>query len=317
VRDWTVKLRGFETVLPVLWQKRNPRTPTSDIIWNARYLVHTLRPKQVILFGYNYSTYIVVMMMRALFRRRTHLFCETTLSDRTLKGWKRALKTFLFRVAFDQFIVPGKRSAEYLMAHGVAQENIFFARNASPMCPASTQELEKTPGLRLLFVGRLAPEKRIVEFTRAFAQLGTNHRLSIVGDGPDAGEVSEIAESHPGIELLGAMEPDHLPEIYARHDALVLVSESEPWGLVVNEAVNFGLALLLSPQVGSAPELLDGNGVSLEEITVDLLGRALKELEDNLTTFRTQSLRIAAASTPARQAAGILAVATGAEIDEC
>ena len=92
---------------------------------------------------------------------------------------------------------------------------------------------------------------------------------------------------------------------------LVLVSESEPWGLVVNEAVNFGLALLLSRSVGSAPDLLDGNGEYLEEITVDRLNDALEKIKNNLINYRKQSLRIAAESTLSHQASSFLSVAKG------
>jgi len=39
-------------------------------------------------------------------------------------------------------------------------------------------------------------------------------------------------------------------------DVLVLPSEFEPWGLVVNEALNFGLDVITSDQVGAAADLV-------------------------------------------------------------
>ncbi|MDA8760468.1 glycosyltransferase family 4 protein [Amylibacter sp.] len=311
VRDWKVELSIFESVLPVVWQQRNYRTPTSDTIVNVRYFSQTLKQRHLILFGYNYLTYVVVACMRAVLRRPTHLFCETTLSDNVSLKWKKAVKSFFFRVVFDQFFVPGKRSADYLTAHGVAKENIVFARNNSPIYPDVPPILEQTLGLRLLFVGRLASEKRILEFVQIFSKLKSHHQLSIVGSGPDADEILTFSEICPAIEILGEIENNKLPEIYGRHDVLVLVSESEPWGLVVNEAVNFGLALLLSRSVGSAPDLLDGNGEYLEEITVDRLNDALEKIKNNLINYRKQSLRIAAESTLSHQASSFLSVAKG------
>lgn len=316
VRDWSVELRNYETVLPRVLQIRNHRTPTSDVIVNFGYLVKTVRPHHVILFGYNYPTYLVVAFVRAILRRPTYLFCETTLADSSALGWKKTLKSILLRSVFDKFVVPGSRSAEYLIAHGVSQAHIHFARNSSNLRPNERLVPEQAPELRLLYVGRLSPEKKIIEFSRTFSKLGGNHRLTIVGDGPDAGEITALAEAHPRIEMLGAMSSDQLPKIFERHHVLVLVSDSEPWGLVVNEAVNFGLALLLSRQVGSAPELLDGNGRYLEEITVDQLETMLEDIELHLVRYREQSLRIAADSTVQMQAAGFLSLAKDSDNEE-
>ena len=311
VRNWKVELRSFEKVLPIIWQKRNNYTTTSDVIINVRYLMLTLHKKNVVLFGYNYFTYLVVASARALLRRPTHLFCETTLFDGTSSGWKKILKSLLLRVVFDHFIVPGKRSAEYLVAHGVDQKDISYARNSSSMYPSNPSIFLQPPTLRLLFVGRLAPEKKILNFVQVFAKLSTRHSLSVVGEGPDKNKISKIAASHPQIEMLGSFDPIQLPRIYACHDVLILVSEKEPWGLVVNEAINFGLALLLSPQVGCAPDLLDENGEYLEYITVKHISLALKKIEDNLMRYRQKSLRIANISTVSQQAKDFLASIKG------
>jgi len=310
VRDWIVELRSFETVLPVLWQRRNSYTPTSDFIVNTKFVVRTLRPQHVILFGYNYVTYLIIAFLRAVFRRPTHLFCETTMSDTGAAAWKRILKSLLFRLVFDRYIVPGKRSAEYLAAHGVRPENISFACNSSPMVPKRPPKLIPTKQLKLLFVGRLSPEKRILEFTRVFAELGLGHHLTVVGDGDIATEISKVAKCHTCIDILGPKEPAQMSEIYGHHDVLVLVSNSEPWGMVVNEAINHGLALVLSPQVGCMPDLLDGNGVVIEDISPDQLAACLDDIARNLVAYRAKSLEIAKKTTTGRQASGFLAILT-------
>ena len=92
---------------------------------------------------------------------------------------------------------------------------------------------------------------------------------------------------------------------------LVLVSGSETWGLVVNEAINHGLALVLSPQVGCGPDLLDGNGLYLHEISSEQIARALSEIAKNLPAYRARSLNIAEETTIERQAAKFLTVISG------
>lgn len=308
VRNWKVELSSFETVLPVLWQKRNVRTPTSDYIFNTGYLSRIFRPRHVILFGYNYITYIFIAIVRAITKRPTHLFCETTMSDSSANVLKIKMKSIFFKLFFDRFIVPGQRSRDYLLAHGIPQEQISVVRNASSIRPDRLIEPCLGNNLRLLFVGRLSLEKRILEFSRAFAQITTSSTLTLVGSGPLTDEINKVIEHCPRIVMLGEINSNDLTKIYSQHDVLVLVSDSEPWGLVVNEAVNHGLALMLSPQVGSSPDLLDGNGVYLSEISPGRISLALDEITKNFTVFRYRSLKIAEETTVAKQASGLLAV---------
>jgi glycosyltransferase involved in cell wall biosynthesis len=302
VRDWSVKLNSFETVLSVRRQKRNPTTPTSDFITNNGYLGLVLRPTTVILFGYNYRTYLATALVRRLLGRETYLFCETTLMDTSKSNSKKVIKEIIFRLFFDRFIVPGQRSAEFLNAHGVPQDRVFFARNASHLCPNQPPKLNPAAKIRLLYVGRLAPEKRILEFVRVFSHVDTSATLTLVGSGPFSQEIADIAAGDERIEMLPSLDQNHLSAIYARHDALVLVSKSEPWGLVVNEAINFGLALMLSPEVGCLPDLLDGNGVQVKTISHNGIDDAIRTLQRSLLSYRQRSLEIARETTVEQQA---------------
>ena len=77
---------------------------------------------------------------------------------------------------------------------------------------------------------------------------------------PQAGNRTEGdgRSQHPlGVERLGVLSPVELRELYAACDVLVLPSIPtrtfrEPWGLVVNEAMDRGLAVIASDAVGAA-----------------------------------------------------------------
>ena len=55
----------------------------------------------------------------------------------------------------------------------------------------------------------------------------------------------------------GFKNQSELPACYAAADVLVLPSESETWGLVVNEAMACGLPAIVSAAVGCAPDLIE------------------------------------------------------------
>jgi glycosyltransferase involved in cell wall biosynthesis len=107
-------------------------------------------------------------------------------------------------------------------------------------------------GFLALFVGRLVPEKGIDTLLEAWrdAVVPDGSALAFAGEGP-------LAPSGPGVHLLGRIERNELPPLYAAADALVLPSIAtatfrEPWGLVCNEAMHQGTPVIASDAVGAA-----------------------------------------------------------------
>ena len=82
-----------------------------------------------------------------------------------------------------------------------------------------------------------------------------------MGDGTLSTELrAEISSLGLGsvVHMLGFRNQTELPELYGAADVLVLPSDIEPWGLVVNDALACGAAVVVSDQVGSGPDLASG-----------------------------------------------------------
>jgi glycosyltransferase involved in cell wall biosynthesis len=60
-----------------------------------------------------------------------------------------------------------------------------------------------------------------------------------------------------GIENLGFLQPDDLPDLMGRSGAFVLPSRHEPWGVALHEAAAAGLPIVASDACGSADHLVD------------------------------------------------------------
>jgi glycosyltransferase involved in cell wall biosynthesis len=105
--------------------------------------------------------------------------------------------------------------------------------------------------------------KRAQDLIDAYAALSTDGRsepapyLVLIGEG-DVRESLE-AKAHglgwSSIKFLGFKNQTELPRYYDLCDLFVLVSEREPWGLVVNEVMNAGKPVILSSSVGAAADL--------------------------------------------------------------
>ncbi len=111
--------------------------------------------------------------------------------------------------------------------------------------------------LRFLYVGRLTEIKRVEDAIDAF--MATTHpgwSLRIVGTGPREGLLRQRAGSDPRVTFAGSRTYVDLGADFMAADVLVLPSSGEPWGLVVNEALGYGLRVLASDQVGAAYDML-------------------------------------------------------------
>lgn len=136
--------------------------------------------------------------------------------------------------------------------------------------------------VRVLYVGRLDAVKRALDLVRAFRELPAaawDWHLDIVGDGPNRLSVAAAATADPRIQMHGAVEYEELDTFYRKADILVLPSRHEPWGLVVNEAVGFGLWVVVSDQVG-AKELITSpeRGVVFPVGDIQRLGECLQRV---------------------------------------
>src|SRR5581483_3191529 len=80
------------------------------------------------------------------------------------------------------------------------------------------------------------------------------------------------------VVLTGFVNQGQIADYYAAADVLVLPSGHEPWGLVLNEAMCFGLPVIASDAVGAAPDLVrpGENGWTYPVGDVDALARALE-----------------------------------------
>lgn len=229
--------------------------------------------RMVILPGYHRPEYWAQLAAAILTGKVRAVFCDSTANDNPHSGWKAALKRAFF-ARCHAFFCYGERSREFLCQHGVPMERIFIRCQAAALphdydaeaaLEARIAQAAPSSAPRFLYVGRLAPEKSLDVLIDAFAAVRAERpgsRLVLVGSGPEGDSlVAKAGRLGLGdsVVFAGGMGPDELREEYLRATCLVLPSRSEPWGLVVNEALSYGCPAVVSLSCGCIPELvLDG-----------------------------------------------------------
>jgi glycosyltransferase involved in cell wall biosynthesis len=113
--------------------------------------------------------------------------------------------------------------------------------------------------VRILAVGRLVPDKNLDGLIAAFAGAGLSADeavLEIRGTGPLEGELRAQAERlGAAVEFSGPVAPAELGGVYAKADALALVSTYEPFGVTLREGAAAGLPLIASRRAGAVGDI--------------------------------------------------------------
>jgi glycosyltransferase involved in cell wall biosynthesis len=225
----------------------------------------------VVMPGYHRVEYWAMLFMCILLRRKRAVFCDSTDFDRPKADWKEFAKKLFFS-GCDGYFCYGIRSKEYLLKYGAQESKIIFRTQAAALPheydPARVLARHESAARRaskikrFTYVGRLSAEKGINDLLEAFARLcakGGDARLDIVGAGPLKAQltarVAELNLAH-AVHFLGAKSIDEIGELFMESTALVLPSHSEPWGLVVNEALSYGCPVVVSSVCGCVPDLV-------------------------------------------------------------
>jgi glycosyltransferase involved in cell wall biosynthesis len=141
---------------------------------------------------------------------------------------------------------------------------------------------------RLLHVGRLDRGKGVDVAVAALAELPPQTTLTIAGAGGEAYAESLASQAQAlgvreRLELLGAVEPDELPALYAQADAVVFpIRWEEPWGLVPLEAMGVGRPVVAVARGGARTYLRDGqNALLIGPDDPHALAAAVRRLADD------------------------------------
>ncbi len=253
------------------------------------------------------------------------LRAESWLKDRSRSNAKLALKRRFFdglKSLVDGVLPIGTLNAEYwryyfgsdvpqfLMPYAV--DNRYFAQRsveAADRRSGLMQEFGLEAGRPvILFASKLQTRKRCADLIEAYARLvGTGDcvastpYLLIVGDGEERGRLETQVKERAldSVRFCGFRNQSELPSFFDLASVFVLPSEHEPWGLIVNEVMNAGRAVIVSDDVGCQPDLItDGvEGCVFPVGDIDglrrALGRVLASPETVLEMGRRAKERIA------------------------
>ena len=209
-----------------------------------------------------------------------------------------AVTKIMYRYS-DAIVVYGEHIKEYLVSLGVDETKIFCAPHAvdnscfnKEVSDVDKGQIKLSLGISdqkiLLYVGRLELCKGLEYLIEAVSKIQSPKIVIVfIGGGSQRSNLAEKCRAlNVQNRFLEFVKNDQLRQYYAVADIFILPSIStksfkEPWGLVVNEAMNQGCPVIATDAVGAAAGGLvenGGNGFIVPEKSAKDLHRAITEI---------------------------------------
>jgi glycosyltransferase involved in cell wall biosynthesis len=143
-----------------------------------------------------------------------------------------------------------------LSPYTIDVERFAFARRLTRQ--AARARVGVPDGLPVvLFAGKLTEHKRPIDLVRAMRLLDAPARLVVAGTGELHDRVAaEARQARIPFTDLGFVNQSEIPCVYRAANVLALPSESETWGVAVNEAMACGTPAVCSGGVAAADDLV-------------------------------------------------------------
>lgn len=188
-------------------------------------------------------------------KRKNCVICESSAIESSFVGLKGWIKKLIIR-RMGTALPSGEPHREIFTSIGYKGKIVLTGGvgifNKQPRKILAGKSGGNETEKKYLYVGRLIDCKNVRFLVKRFNESGKP--LTIVGNGELSDELKVCAKSN--ISFLGFVDNVKLKDIYQSHDVFVLPSKSEPWGLVVEEAIYWGLPVIVSNRVGSCYDMV-------------------------------------------------------------
>jgi glycosyltransferase involved in cell wall biosynthesis len=201
----------------------------------------------------------------------------SSIEPRDGRKWKRVLKSvawpLLFRLS-SQVLTASSAGKKMMKSFGIPEEQISMTLDTvdNDWWTAESGRVDRAQvraawGINpaekvILFCGKLQPWKRPLDALRAFSIAAIpQSSLIFAGDGDLRSRIeAEASDLGLGkrVHMLGFVNQSQLPGVYRASDMVIVASEYEPFGLVVNEAMLCGCVVVASDKVGAVGDLIIG-----------------------------------------------------------
>lgn len=201
------------------------------------------------------------------------------------KNWRFYRKKLFYNIFCTQLICPSKMAEKDL-------KDYFGLKNATVILnPLQNRYLFDTSILtsdkiEILFLGRLAPTKGVLEMINAFLWYenkfpNTKLNLKIAGQGPLRDEVLKLIKTTTKISFLGSINYNFVDNAIKKSHFVIIPSMFDAFNMVGVEAMMNKVPILISTKTGLTAYLKDGHDCFIFEPSLDGIFNVFVRVESN------------------------------------
>lgn len=230
----------------------------------------------LLLVGWFAHNVWLVWLLRTLVGVPVFILCETTpetFCALPKPKWRILLLRWLLQHAAACLYI-GKRNLEFYKSMHVSDRRLFptpysvdnarfevdflkYQKERHVLCQKYNLDVALPT---FVFCGKFDANKRPLELLNAYwdAGLQDSAQLVFVGDGELRSELEDKIRvmSAKHVHIMGFLNQSEMPKAYVIGEMLCLISSSETWGLVVNEAFACGRPAIVTDTVGCSSDLI-------------------------------------------------------------
>ena len=282
-RDWNIDYTKIKFPYTLLFKGSIDSVSSLAIATKTWRILDKIKPETSIICDYSNIFGWISLLWAKINKNNLIFWLASTFDDKKHFFPKEQIKHFFLK-HFHLYLAPGEKTKQYLeymkvesskiIVTGYGVENDYYLQEYNKYKNQITVKTLKNinTSKNFLFVGRLSPEKNIISILQSFSavsHLDKNWGLIIMGSGQQKKEIeSYVLENNleDQIHTIGFIQQNEISKYYTLGDVFILPSISEPWGLVVNEAMLCSMPIIVSNRCGCEPELIkEGvNGFSFD-----------------------------------------------------
>ena len=220
-------------------------------IFRLSRLCQKINYKKIIISGWDLIEYWFLLIINS--KNKNCLVLESTIFESNTKGIKGLIKK-LFLAKISTVFASGELHVKLLEALHF-NGDIKITKGVGIINKPKYKYLSRQYNKNFLYIGRLTKVKNLELLIEVFNEM-KDYKLTIIGTGEDEGYLKHLAK--PNIIFKGSINNSDIKNFFLANDILILPSISETWGLVVEEALYFGLPVIVSKNCGSSELIIDG-----------------------------------------------------------
>lgn len=296
-RNWSYKPKGFDNLIMPTWKFEIRGKDLLTLFINPSVIneIKNYKPNYVVISGWDHPTYWLSAFYCWYQKIPYIVWSGSTINE---SSWQRKISLPLVKLIVsgaNNFLVYGQRARDYLISIGADSKKIDILYN-SFYFPKKTKSLNEEQKILLskiknkkvvMFYGQMIERKAPLLLFSAFLKLPKQDKLALllIGSGKQKKLLENLVKKLKinNVFILENPSDEQIESFYKVASVFVLPSKEEVWGLVVNQAMYYGVPVIASSKVGCVPDLvIEGKtGLTFSSGSAEDLSKKIQTLLGN------------------------------------